>query len=165
MDFWHGGDMVDRVTQAPGIDWNMVRDALVQNKTSLYCCYRHGLFLDQTLSSVPSDLGHDVPAPHLVSHRDTDPESVGRAACRPEGDGKVCVLTGPRTGVVLPGSSRGPPQCPQATQRYSFHLSISTTLGACQTPALQVSGSLATRCDNSRYLTNPWTHILGSQLG
>lgn len=43
MDFWHGGDMVDRVTQAPGMEWSMVKDALVQNKTSLCRCYQQGV--------------------------------------------------------------------------------------------------------------------------
>lgn len=35
--------MVDSVTQAPGIEWSMVKDALVQNKTSLCRCYRQGV--------------------------------------------------------------------------------------------------------------------------
>lgn len=35
--------MMDRVTQAPGIEWSMVKDALVQNKTSLCRCYQQGV--------------------------------------------------------------------------------------------------------------------------
>lgn len=48
-----------------------------------------GVFLDQPLSSMSSGLGHDVPASHIVAHRDTGPQNVGTAVCRPEGGGKA----------------------------------------------------------------------------
>lgn len=121
------------------------------------------VFLDQPFSSVPAGLVRAVPAPRLVSHRDTDSESVGTASCRPEGGAKVCVLTSPLAGVVLPNPTGDIPLCRQATERYSSHFCIPPVLGAHQPPALQVSGSLATRCDNSWCPMNPWAHTRHSE--
>lgn len=87
-----------------------------------------GVFLDQPLSSVSAGLGRDVPASHLVAHRDTDPESVGTVACRPEGGGKTCVLTGPIASVILPKPTGDPPPCLQAAERNSSHLPFLTPL-------------------------------------
>lgn len=88
------------------------------------------VFLDQPFSSVPAGLVHAVPAPRLVSHKDTDPASVGTTSCRPEGGEKVCVLTSPLADVVLPKPTGDLPLCLQATERYSSHFSIPTALGA-----------------------------------
>lgn len=88
-----------------------------------------GVFLDQPLSSVSAGLGRNVPASHLVAHRDTDPESVGTVACRPEGGGKTCVLTGPIASVILPKPTGDPPPCLQAAERNSSHLPFLTPLG------------------------------------
>lgn len=90
MGFWHGRDMMGRVTPAPGVKWSMAKDTLVKIKTILCCCCRQQLLT----SSVSATLGYGVPAPQLVALRDVDPDNVGTAACRHEGGGKGHALTG-----------------------------------------------------------------------